>query len=127
MVSAKTGVGPIYAIRRTAAAAEVANFTPRIPGNPFLSFTGPSALGPGCRLISSQYPAGHLIPRASAAEPRARPGRWKLLTCSIRATLLIQNGILTGATAISRKVGAGSRSQYASNRTPTARFWPHQK
>jgi hypothetical protein len=42
MVSAKAGVGPIYAIRRTAAAAEVANFTPRILGNPFLSFTGPS-------------------------------------------------------------------------------------
>src|ERR1700731_3363213 len=112
MVSAKAGVGPVYAIRRTAAAAAVDNFTPRIPG-PFLSFTGPSALEPGCRLISSQYPVGYLIPRASAAEPRVRPGRWKLLTCSIRATLLIQNGILTAAAAISQKLGAGLRWQNA--------------
>src|SRR5258708_12086410 len=42
------------------------------------------------------------MPGASATEPRPGQGRWKLCTCSIRATLLIQNGILTAATGWNR-------------------------
>ena len=62
-----------------------------------MTFAGSSILKPAYRFTSSQYPAGTLFPAQAGRNPApAKAGR-KLCTCSIRATLLIQNGILTAA------------------------------
>src|SRR5664279_2027379 len=70
MVSARAaGIGPIYAISSTAAAAPVTNFTPRIPSNPFMTLTDSSALEPACRLLPSQYPAAPYSPHKRDGTP----------------------------------------------------------
>src|SRR6185312_14424278 len=117
MVSARTGVGPAHAIRRTAAAAPAKTFTPRIPIIPFilaparLKLTGPPL---------SQRPAQHK-PGAGITEPPARVTQRKLCSCSIRATLLIQNGILTGSGARPR------RRNWRAARAPAGREQRHQR
>src|SRR5258708_39039166 len=70
MVSARAGDRPTCAIRRTAAAAPVTTFTPRIPGNPFIPFAGSSAPEPGYRPIPSHYPATPYAPRKRDGTPR---------------------------------------------------------
>src|SRR5882757_6803858 len=57
MVSAKTGVAPMLASKRTADAAPVTTLTPPIPSNPFMT---PSRLGSTVRVICfdlSRFPA----------------------------------------------------------------------
>src|SRR6202140_921806 len=70
MVSARAGVGPAYAIRRTAAAAPVTTFPPRIPNYPFIPFAGSSALEPGDCLIPSQCPSIPYAPSKPVGTPR---------------------------------------------------------
>src|SRR5713226_4281256 len=91
MVSARAGVRPRYAIRRTAAAAPVTTFTPGIPSIPS-PFAGSSTLEPGYRLIPSQSPSAPYSARKHVGTPGTKTKR-KLFTCGIRATLLIQNRI----------------------------------
>jgi hypothetical protein len=94
MVSAKAGVGPIYAISRTAAAAPVTNFAPRIPSIPFISFASSSTLKPRQPLdCESVSPRTIFWPQARRNPALAKP-EWKLWTCSIRATLFLHSGIL---------------------------------
>src|ERR1700694_4482814 len=118
MVSAKAGVMPANAIRRTAAEAPVTNFNPRIPGNPFISLPVRARLNRVASYSESVVPRA-LVPHAGGSEPRAGQTRWKLLTCGIRATLLIQNGILTAAragTGLEHEGGAPLKSRQNRNR-----------
>src|SRR5947209_20264330 len=106
MVSAKAGVGPASAVSRTEIATPVKSFTPCIPEIPFILTSG------SCPRTWLPYPSGVVAPqqhrtRSSATElPRGGSGS-KLFTCSIPATLMIQNGILTGSRP-SEDEGGGS-------------------
>src|SRR4051812_35798413 len=95
MVSAKAGVGPASVSNRTETAAPVKSFTPCIPKFPFILTPGscPRAGLPSTTGVAA--PPQHRT-RSSATELPESSSRWKLFTCSIPATLLIRNGILTG-------------------------------
>src|SRR5690349_4778971 len=95
MVSAKAGVGPASASTKTETAAPVKSFTPCIPKIPFILTSG-SCPRAGLRLPSGVVAPSQHRPRIDATELPQGSSRWKLFTCSIPATLLIQNGILTG-------------------------------
>src|ERR1700730_189352 len=93
MVSAKAGVRPTYAARRTADAAPVTAFTPSIPDNPSMISAGCARSNRVIALILSLSPFAPY----SAGTPPGTPGgqtKPKLLTCGIRATLLISKGIM---------------------------------
>src|SRR6516164_4894185 len=94
MVSANAGTAPPHVNRRTAAAAPVTTFTPYIPVIPFILIRPE-------RVTVSAIPLGFATPSPQhirCASPEEPPGGQmppKLWMCSIRATLLIQNDILT--------------------------------